>query len=310
MGLDNVGHYVPASTDAPARSAFDKFSRSLRDPFPVATTTARTALLAALAAASPAVVPSTSSPIFFHQADLPKGYRTVYTVDGSNFIALSGAFVWANTAARTAATTMAAGDTGYQVDTKVTYRYSGSAWRAIFAHVDAGLVTPTSVAGATLTDRKIIAAASSAIIINGAFDPDHDRYTVAYDLVTSANVVLDAVFRLAGVNATTGYDYTRLRGIAATASSFQSLNGAAFALLGTTGAGARHIGTIEVFSPAAATQTLATITTLTTENPMNTANGITVFGVQHRTATAYDGLSITPGSGTVTGWLTITAHDH
>jgi len=130
MGLDATGHYVPASTDAPARSAFDKLSRSLRDPFPVADAAARTALLVTLAAASPAVVPSTSSPIFFHQANLPAGYRTVYTVDGSNFISLSGAFVWADAAARTAATSMAAGDKGYQVDTKTEYLYSGSAWAA------------------------------------------------------------------------------------------------------------------------------------------------------------------------------------
>ncbi len=145
MGLDATGHYVPASTDAPARSAFDKLSLSLRDPFPVADTAARTALLATLAAASPAVVPSASSPIFFYQEDLPAGYRTVYTVDGSNFISLSGAFVWADAAARTAATTMANGDKGYQVDTGASYTYASSAWSID----DTGWITPTLNAGWT-----------------------------------------------------------------------------------------------------------------------------------------------------------------
>lgn len=146
MGLDATGHYVPASTDAPARSAFDKLSRSLRDPLPVANTAARTALLATLAAASPAVVPSTSSPIFFYQQDLPAGYRTVYTVDGSNFISLSGVFVWANAAGRTAATTMVAGDFGYQVDTKIKYRYSGTAWK----EWESDWITDTMTTSATL----------------------------------------------------------------------------------------------------------------------------------------------------------------
>lgn len=143
MGLDATGHYVPASTDAPARSAFDKLSRSLRDPFPVADTAARTALLVALAAASPAVAPSTSSPIFFHQANLPAGYRTIYTVDGSNFISLSGAFVWADSAALTAATTMAEGDRGYRADTGATYTYKSPVWLID----DTGWITPTLNAG-------------------------------------------------------------------------------------------------------------------------------------------------------------------
>jgi len=37
-------------------------------------------------------------------------------------------FVWANSAARTAQTGMVAGSTGYQVDTKDEYTYTGSAW--------------------------------------------------------------------------------------------------------------------------------------------------------------------------------------
>ncbi len=85
MGLDATGHYVPASTDAPARSAFDKLSRSLRDPLPVATTAARTALLATLAAASPAVTPSTTSPVFFFRADAAPNESLEATTDGSTF---------------------------------------------------------------------------------------------------------------------------------------------------------------------------------------------------------------------------------
>ncbi len=88
MGLDATGHYVPASTDAPARSAFDKFSRSLRDPVPVADTAARTALLVTLAAASPSVVPSTSSPIFVFRADAGAGRELEYTIDGTTWLTI------------------------------------------------------------------------------------------------------------------------------------------------------------------------------------------------------------------------------
>lgn len=38
-------------------------------------------------------------------------------------------YVWANAAARTAQTGMITGETGYQTDTAIVYRYSGSAWK-------------------------------------------------------------------------------------------------------------------------------------------------------------------------------------
>ncbi|WP_291378857.1 hypothetical protein [Demequina sp.] len=128
MGIDLVGHNVPASTDAPARSAFNKLSLTIRDPLPVADAAARTTLLASLAAATPAVVPSASSPIFFYQADLPAAHRVIWTVDGDNFISTSGHYVWADDADRTAATGMTSGDLGFQVDTDVEYLYSGTTW--------------------------------------------------------------------------------------------------------------------------------------------------------------------------------------
>jgi len=129
MATDARGKTVPAATDHPARAAILNLSLSIRDAIPVTNVTTRASTLAALAALSPSITPSSSNPIFFEQADLPAAYRNLYTVDGSNFISLSGAFVWADATARGLATTMAAGDKGYQVDTKVTYRYDGTAWK-------------------------------------------------------------------------------------------------------------------------------------------------------------------------------------
>lgn len=129
MSTDARGHTVPASSEAPARKAFLDLALSVRDPIPVTSVSDRTAKLAALAALIPAITPSTSTPIFFYQADLPRGLRTLVTTDGVNFIAMSGEYVWADATARAAATGMSAGDFGRQVDTLVQYRYDGSAWK-------------------------------------------------------------------------------------------------------------------------------------------------------------------------------------
>jgi hypothetical protein len=129
MATDAAKHTVPAGSDHPSRADLLKLWLSIRDAIPIANTAGRATQLASLAAATPAVAPSASTPVLFYQQDLPAGYRYIYTVDGSNFISLSGAFVWADATARGLATTMAAGDKGYQVDTKVTYRYDGTAWK-------------------------------------------------------------------------------------------------------------------------------------------------------------------------------------
>lgn len=127
---DIKGHAVPSATgESPARAAFLRLSRSILDPIPVANASGRTAALAALAGSSPAIAPSSSNPVFFYQHDLPKAYRLLFTVDGTNFFSADGTYVWANATARGAATGAAAGDKGYQVDTGITFRYNGSAWK-------------------------------------------------------------------------------------------------------------------------------------------------------------------------------------
>jgi hypothetical protein len=129
MATDARGKTVPASTDHPARSAFLNLALSIRDPIVVSDATTRGTALSTLAALSPAITPSASNPIFFYQQDLPKGYRTIYTVDGTNFFTLAGMYIWADATARGAATGPSTGDLGLQVDTLVTYRHNGSAWK-------------------------------------------------------------------------------------------------------------------------------------------------------------------------------------
>lgn len=85
--IDPRGHEVPG-TDSPNWGHFDKLSRSINDPIIVTSTGDRTAKLAALAALSPAIVPSTTKPIFFYRTDKVAGTELEYTEDGTNFPAI------------------------------------------------------------------------------------------------------------------------------------------------------------------------------------------------------------------------------
>lgn len=89
---------------------------------PVRNTTERDALHTAYPA-------TTDAPLIAWRKDAAK----LELNSGSGWKALGGGaynYVWADAAARAAETGMIAGEKGYQTDTKIVYRYDGSAWKA------------------------------------------------------------------------------------------------------------------------------------------------------------------------------------
>ena len=85
MATDLRGHTVPAAGDAPSRAALLSLGLTVRDPIPVANTTTRAALIVSLAAATPAVVPSTSNPVYVNRADAAVGAELEVTTDGTTW---------------------------------------------------------------------------------------------------------------------------------------------------------------------------------------------------------------------------------
>lgn len=303
---DLKGHTVPEATgEAPARAAFDRLSRSIMDPIPVADATARAAALSALAGATPSITPSSAHPIFFYQHDLPVAYRTIWTVDGVNFIAVSGEFVWANATERAAATGMVAGDRGYQVDTGVEYWYSGSAWLANLPGLN--LIVPSSVAGTgvSVSDRGTVTLSSaSSASINGVFSSRFQNYQIVFNLTTSTTAAIQFVLRASGSDATSAYDYQMHRAIASTSEAIQSLNQGNIPWQVHTSAGNHH-GTVDLFGPAVAGATRGLVRVISTSNPMTPQSGTGQSGFQHRTANAYDGFKLTPSAGNLTGTVRV-----
>lgn len=81
---DVRGHSVPLSTEHPSRSTWVLAPLlTVRDPIPVADTTARATKVTDLASAG--ITPSTSNPIFFFRADAGTGLELEYTTDGSTW---------------------------------------------------------------------------------------------------------------------------------------------------------------------------------------------------------------------------------
>lgn len=104
MSTDARGHTVPASTDHPSRAALTALSLSIRDAIPVASATARAALITTLSGLG--ITASVSNPIRVWRADAPVGAQEEITVNGTNWAALpTMASPTAYTPALTASTT-------------------------------------------------------------------------------------------------------------------------------------------------------------------------------------------------------------
>jgi len=166
-------------------------------------------------------------------------------------------------------------------------------------------VIPTSVAGTGVTvgaAGKVSFSASTAVSVNGCFTSTYDNYLLVFDLTTSGAAGINITLRLAGTDAVTNYDSQRLLAQSATASAAQSLASIPWVGSGGTGvASATQSGTMTLFSPALAVATRAQIDNNITPNPMTTSAAYYKGTLLHRTTTAYDGFTFTPGTGNITG---------
>lgn len=182
---------------------------------------------------------------------------------------------------------------------------------AIIAAVNAiaaSSVTPTTVAGTgvSLSGAKVVASAATAVSVNGCFTSAYSVYDVMYNLTSSGSATMGMTLRLSGTDSTTGYDRVFSRGLNATNTVGTTLNAASWALDITSVTG-RHVGKVRLFDPAIAAGTTALIESGTTASAaMTTADGgVYELMVFHRPATAYDGFTVTPTSGNVTGTIWI-----
>lgn len=168
------------------------------------------------------------------------------------------------------------------------------------------LMTPTSVStGSIGTYGAVSFSGASAISINGCFTSEFDWYTIKFDVTTSGSAVLRAKLRLSGTDATGAYDNQRDGLINTTTSLTQNLNNDEIVLIysGVTG---RQSGTVDLFGPALASSTTGMVFAGAAANPMTSTSGLIHKSFfSHRTTTAYDGISVIPSTGTITGSIRV-----
>lgn len=190
-------------------------------------------------------------------------------------------------------------------DSDLAQVYNGSAW--IGATPATSPVVPTSVAGTgvAISGSKVTATTATTASVNGVFTSTYEWYEVEYDLTCSGAATLAWKLRAAGTDASTAYDSQYNATVNGTNFPAQHLNQTSLALdaQGITG---RHNGVLRIYQPAVAVSTTGTVVNGASANPMTSTTGVqqSMF-FSHRTTSAYDGFTITPSTGNVTGTIRV-----
>lgn len=215
-------------------------------------------------------------------------------------------FIWADSTERSAQTGMVEGDYGWQSDIDLGFHYYGGSWHPMF---NGGRVIPTSIStGGSIDATGVVTSSAQSLVRIGGVWPTSGRvFRVDYDATMSASSILLRL-SLSGTDSTTGYDYNRTTEISTSVATVQDLNQGSGSLSPLAIAGARHVGSFEITSPNVAEQTFYNArSTVSPSTGMTASTGGTSVAGMHRAATAYNELTLTTGSGTITiNRLTIT----
>jgi hypothetical protein len=182
----------------------------------------------------------------------------------------------------------------------VLQQYNGSGWDNITPRVG---VVPTSVTnGSSTRGGYVTSSAVGSVSLNGCFSSEFDSYEITFDISMAAAATLNLLLRAAGSDDTSAsYDTQRLIVLGSTVGQAQHLNQANWIGSGTFAvAGARHVGKLTLFKPAAAAPTFGRIESLVSTSPMSASSGLFYGGVEHQKSVAYDGITFAASTGNLT----------
>jgi len=188
-------------------------------------------------------------------------------------------------------------------DDKV-YRYSGSAWVAVGLPPGLNPVTPTSIANsggsASTTGNTTTFTTVTALSLNGVFTSAYRNYRIVIE-ATGSSTNLNFRMRAAGTD-NSGANYARQYMFGSGASVLAArATGATSAWFISLASNYRAIGTYDISNPAQALQTSMVGSQAYSASTVE----VITWANNHNQATAYDGITFIPDSGSFTGTVNI-----
>jgi hypothetical protein len=172
-------------------------------------------------------------------------------------------------------------------------------------------IVPSSVAvgsgsGSANANGAVTFTSASSVSLNGVFSSTYDHYRVLC-VVTAASTEDNLNFRLraSGTDNSTASSYQRqlLRGITSTVSTSQLASN--LALISQFGADTGATFYADFFNPFLASSTRVMSNFMSEDNATSVSNYIGMSYTFHNQSTSYDGFSLIPLSGNITGTISV-----
>jgi hypothetical protein len=213
----------------------------------------------------------------------------------------SGIPVFATTVTRDAAfggtgeKTLAEGQFAYIEATNTTQYYDGAAWQPVG-------ITP----GLVCVKAETSFSAAAAVNVDSVFTSSYTHYLVNFSLASSATNDIACYVRLraASTDTSTGYYYAVSGATRAGSAIAVGADNATFFSLGDIG-NITHLIPMTFGSPQVAARTSLYASSQEAATNTTANRGIQSFGGFLDNATQYDGFTVYPSSGTITGSYTV-----
>lgn len=199
----------------------------------------------------------------------------------------------------------------FQKDTNELKICDGASWIVISstnAPPAVQLISPTSVVNATNTGGNIAFSAAASVSVNGAFSSTFDCYKiVGIFVVSGTNQMMNMRWRSGGSdNSAAAYDCATYRYSASNAAAAEAAGSAETSQrLFTADSGSYSALDMTVYWPASASM-YTKDTFLAKTRLSGLSNTVSMWGSgEHTVNSSFDGCTIYPGSGTMTGNLRI-----
>jgi len=203
---------------------------------------------------------------------------------------------FASAAARTTAITApVAGMRSRRADYWCDEEYNGTSWIPV-----SKLIIPTAATNGSVSATGVVTSTAQSLVrIRDCFLFPVVR--VVFDITLSAASGATLKFAVDATDASTAYDSQRTTSLNATVAAAQTLAGTSGELSAVGVAGARHFGEVIITDANVAGPSYWTARAVVAPPAaMTTATGMSMSAGLHRTSTAYNSLTIAPGSGNVT----------
>jgi hypothetical protein len=223
----------------------------------------------------------------------------ILTAANMNISAGTGVPVFATTVTRDAAfgganeKTLAEGQLCYLSASNIVQYYDGAAWAT---------VGPAAASALTLTGSSDPSAVAT-VSINNCFSATYQNYLMTYDLVQSTAAILKLRLRVGGTDSSTGYSTSYI---------YQELAGAATAKVSTGAANEAQImqsaGSLTTIGQMFVQRPFEAIATGAQMHHLGEGTPPGYYfsgGWVHSVTTSFDGLTVFPNSGTITGKIRV-----